>query len=171
MTGMLATPGDENSGPVAAVFATRYGARATFPCTLTSLPGRILEPLTEWRLARQQRAFSAFTPRSGHFTRYTSMCTVFGTAPGQIPHCPRLKFRPGEVESTLATIRNTANVVQPTETLKISADDADNRFYECAKKASADYIITGNLKHFPKPHQNTQIVGARQLLQILERKA
>jgi len=52
--------------------------------------------------------------------------------------------------------------------LKISAHEEDNRIYECAAAAKADYIVTENTRHFPKPHKYTRIVTARQLLRILE---
>jgi predicted nucleic acid-binding protein len=52
--------------------------------------------------------------------------------------------------------------------LKISGHDDDNRIYECAVAAKADYIITENTKHFKKPYKTTRILTARQLLQLLE---
>jgi putative PIN family toxin of toxin-antitoxin system len=52
--------------------------------------------------------------------------------------------------------------------LKISAHEDDNRIYECAVAAKADYIVTENTKHFKKPHKMTKIVTARQLLKLLE---
>ena len=52
--------------------------------------------------------------------------------------------------------------------LKISEHEEDNRIYECAVAAKADYIVTENTKHFPEPHKYTRIVTARQLLRLLE---
>jgi len=52
--------------------------------------------------------------------------------------------------------------------LQISGDAEDNRIYECAVAAKADYIVTENTKHFKKPYKTTQIVTARQLLMLLE---
>ena len=43
----------------------------------------------------------------------------------------------------------------------------DNRFLECAEAAEADYLVTGNTRHFPRSYQNTQIVSGRRLLDIL----
>jgi uncharacterized protein len=54
--------------------------------------------------------------------------------------------------------------------LKISEHEEDNRIYECALAAKANYIVTENTKHFPKPHKYTRIVTARQLLRLLEAK-
>ena len=55
----------------------------------------------------------------------------------------------------------------PNQTLKISDHEEDNRFYECADAAGADYIVTSNTRHFKKSYKTTQIVNARQLLERL----
>lgn len=57
--------------------------------------------------------------------------------------------------------------VKPAGRLKISAHEEDNRIYECAVAAKADYIVTENTRHFTKPYKTTEIVTARQLLEIL----
>jgi putative PIN family toxin of toxin-antitoxin system len=62
-----------------------------------------------------------------------------------------------EVATLLALIENEATMVAPTETLAISDHDSDNRFYECAAAAGADYIVTGNTRHFTKPYKNTKV--------------
>ncbi len=58
--------------------------------------------------------------------------------------------------------------VKPGGRLKISEHEDDNRIYECAAAAKADYIVTENTKHFKKPHTYTKIITARQLLKLLE---
>ena len=52
--------------------------------------------------------------------------------------------------------------------LKLSTHEDDNRIYECAVAAKADYIVTENTKHFRKPYKTTKIITARQLLKLLE---
>lgn len=49
----------------------------------------------------------------------------------------------------------------------ISPDEPDNRFLECAEAADADYLVTGNKKHFPNQWKRTRIVNARELLDTL----
>jgi uncharacterized protein len=61
-----------------------------------------------------------------------------------------------------------ARLVKPARTLKISPDEADNRLYECAEAARADFLVTGNCKHFPAGHRKTQIVTPRELLDLLD---
>ena len=67
----------------------------------------------------------------------------------------------------LDSLADVAIQVTPTQTLKISDHEEDNRFYECADAAGADYIVTSNTRHFNKPYKTTQIVNARQLLERL----
>ena len=67
----------------------------------------------------------------------------------------------------LAFIESEATRFTPDRQLTLSTHDSDNRFYECADAAEADYIVTGNLKHFTKPHKNTKVVNTRELLELL----
>ncbi|HZL53171.1 MAG TPA: putative toxin-antitoxin system toxin component, PIN family [Terracidiphilus sp.] len=52
--------------------------------------------------------------------------------------------------------------------LRVSGHESDNRIYECAVAAKANYIVTENTKDFPKPYKYTKIVNARQLLAIVK---
>jgi len=72
-----------------------------------------------------------------------------------------------EVAVLLALIESEATMVAPTARLEISKHDSDNRFYECADAAHADYIVTGNARHFTRPHKNTQIISGRELLELM----
>jgi uncharacterized protein len=75
------------------------------------------------------------------------------------------------VSHLLALLEREAIRVTPAERLTISKHDSDNRFYECADAAAADYIVTGNTKHFKKPHKTTQIITGRQLLELMTGKS
>lgn len=85
----------------------------------------------------------------------------------EVLHRPRLKLQPRRVKSALAAIRKVAQLVEPTQTLSLSTHESDNRFLECAEAAHADYLVTGNTKHFPKSHKETTVVTGRQFLDIL----
>lgn len=56
--------------------------------------------------------------------------------------------------------------ITPTHTLQESPDETDNPFLECAEAASADYLVTGNIKHFPLEFKTTRIVTPAQLLAL-----
>lgn len=60
-----------------------------------------------------------------------------------------------------------ATKVKSRGRLNISDHEDDNRIYECAAAAKADYIVTENTKHFKRPYKTTHIVNARQLLKLL----
>jgi putative PIN family toxin of toxin-antitoxin system len=55
--------------------------------------------------------------------------------------------------------------VEPTTRLTAATDDDDNRFLECAEAADAEYLITGNLRHYPSMWGQTKIVNARGFLE------
>jgi uncharacterized protein len=71
------------------------------------------------------------------------------------------------VARLLTLVADAATLVTPASRLTESPHESDNRFYECAAAAEADYIVTGNIRHFKKPCKTTKIVTARQLLALL----
>jgi putative PIN family toxin of toxin-antitoxin system len=58
-------------------------------------------------------------------------------------------------------------LVRTDLSLTISPDPSDNRFLECAQAAYADFLVTGNKRHFPAAWKNTRIVNARELLEAI----
>ena len=79
---------------------------------------------------------------------------------------PKFKRPDSVVTALLDSIRSSAELLMPTQALSVSKDESDNRFLELAEKASADYLVTGNKRHFPKRWKSTDIVSARTLLQL-----
>lgn len=68
-------------------------------------------------------------------------------------------------------ILQRSNFVIPTEKHDVCRDKDDNKFIECAVAAHADFIVTKNIKHFPRKHyEGTKIVKIRDFLKILEMK-
>lgn len=80
---------------------------------------------------------------------------------------PELAAHARRAGHVLDVLQAMALHVTPTVTLKISSDDDDNRIYECAAEALADYIVTGNTRHFPRPYKATRILTSRQLVELL----
>ena len=62
----------------------------------------------------------------------------------------------------LSGIEVAAIKVEPSETVAAASDEDDNRVLECAAGASAQWLVTGNLRHFPHVWCGTRIVNARQ---------
>jgi putative PIN family toxin of toxin-antitoxin system len=81
---------------------------------------------------------------------------------------PKLAAIGDRAHQLLAALECIAALVEPTTPITESIDDDDNRFLECATAAAADYLITGNLRHYPAiltaPHGTIRIVNARTFL-------
>ena len=81
---------------------------------------------------------------------------------------PRLKLAPRCIAQSLAVIRKTSLLVIPMRTVTlIKNDDPDNRLLECAHAAVADYLVTGNTRHFPKVFGTTAIVTPKQFIDLV----
>jgi putative PIN family toxin of toxin-antitoxin system len=78
---------------------------------------------------------------------------------------PKFPILPEKVTESLAQIRQNSTLIVPTSTLSVSPDERDNRFLECAESAGADYLVTGNRRHFPAVWKKTQVVSARELVE------
>lgn len=84
---------------------------------------------------------------------------------------PKLNLDLGATRRLLQTMRAVAIVVEPAFALRVSTDDADNRFLECAEAAGANFLVTGNRRHFPRRWKTTFVVSSRELLAVLDRAA
>jgi putative PIN family toxin of toxin-antitoxin system len=80
---------------------------------------------------------------------------------------PELKIRRSLRQRLLQLIRNHTRVVVPSRLPQVATDPADNIFVECADAARADYLITGNQRHFPSFWKNTKVISSRQFLDIV----
>ncbi len=80
---------------------------------------------------------------------------------------PELKIRKTLRQQLLQLIKNHAQIVTPSRLIQVTFDPADNIFVECADRARADYLITGNQRHFPKFWKNTKIITSREFLSVI----
>ena len=79
---------------------------------------------------------------------------------------PEFQIRKGLRRQLLQLIERNAHLVAPSRRLQITADAADNMFLECADAARVDYLITGNLRHFPRYWKRTKIITSREFLNL-----
>jgi putative PIN family toxin of toxin-antitoxin system len=78
---------------------------------------------------------------------------------------PKFAFLPDEVAALLTMLRRNGELIEPEATLKISPDPTDIKFLHCAMAAQAEFIVTGNKRHFPDaPYGLTRVVSAGELL-------
>src|SRR5262249_12006126 len=96
---------------------------------------------------------------SGTITLYVSQPILTGYA--GVLRRRKFSLDPRRVTRTLAKIRRASRKVRPKGALTVCSDSEDNRFLECAEAAGADYLITGNKRHYPTHWGTTQVVNAR----------
>jgi putative PIN family toxin of toxin-antitoxin system len=80
---------------------------------------------------------------------------------------PELRIRKGLQRQLLQLIRNRSRVVIPPHLLRVTKDPDDDKFLECADAARADYVVTGNQRHFPKFWKKTKIITAREFILVV----
>jgi putative PIN family toxin of toxin-antitoxin system len=80
---------------------------------------------------------------------------------------PRFRLSETLIGVALRTIREKGFWVRPTEPIRVCSDPNDDIFLECASAAEAQYLVTGNVRHFPTSWSSIRIVTARNLLNIV----
>jgi putative PIN family toxin of toxin-antitoxin system len=79
---------------------------------------------------------------------------------------PELDIRKGIRQQLLQLVRNHSYIVRPARRLEVAGDPDDNMFIECADAARADYLITGNQRHFPRFWKKTKIITTREFISL-----
>jgi putative PIN family toxin of toxin-antitoxin system len=80
---------------------------------------------------------------------------------------PEFGIRKGLQQQLLTLIKNRARLVPRSRPLQVASDPDDNIFLECADAARADYLITGNQKHFPRFWKRTKIITSREFISLV----
>ena len=79
----------------------------------------------------------------------------------------KFNWTQGGLELFLPPLWDRCVIIKPTLRLKVCPDPDDNHVLECVVAAEAEFLITGNAKHFPKAYKATKVISPRQLLDIL----
>jgi uncharacterized protein len=80
---------------------------------------------------------------------------------------PELQIRRGLRRQLVEFIENHAHLVSSSRVVHAASDPSDNMFLECADEARADYLVTGNSRHFPKFWKATKIVNSREFVSLV----
>lgn len=78
-----------------------------------------------------------------------------------------LQIRTGLRQQLLQLIRSHSHPVTPLRALQVTKDPDDNKFLECADAAHADYLVTGNQRHFPRFWKKTKMITSREFISIV----
>ena len=77
---------------------------------------------------------------------------------------PELAIRKGIRQQLLQLVKNHSHIVTPSRRVEICTNPDDNVFLECADAARADYLITGNQRHFPRFWKKTKVITTREFI-------
>ena len=78
---------------------------------------------------------------------------------------PKFAFPSDEIAAVLAMFRERGELIDPHGDPPALPDPDDTKFLHCAEAAQAEYLVTGNKRHFPPDACGTvRIVGAGELL-------
>jgi len=80
---------------------------------------------------------------------------------------PGLRIAPAEQKALSDLAAARTRLIHPTVALAECRDPDDNIFLECVNAARADYLLTGNRRHFPAYWKNTKIINCRELMAII----
>ena len=80
---------------------------------------------------------------------------------------PEHKIRRSLQQQFFQLLLNRAHLVSPSKRLRVTSDPDDNIFVECADAARADYLVTGNQRHFPKFWKKTKIITSRDFIALV----
>jgi len=81
---------------------------------------------------------------------------------------PKFRFAPHEIAGLIGLLQSKGFRVQPPSAPGLSPDPADDSFIACALAADADFLVTGNKRHFPAQScGRTKVVSARELIEFL----
>ena len=76
-------------------------------------------------------------------------------------------IRKGLQQRFLRLIERDAHFVEPARRLQVTGDPEDNIFVECADAARADFLVTGNIRHFPRYWKRTKIITSLEFLSVV----
>ena len=111
----------------------------------------------------------------GKFSLYISSQIVAEIQ--QVFEYPRIRERiePGEVDFLIKRLMFASKWVEGKLVLEVlNQDPSDNIYLACAVEAQAEYLVTGNLKHYSEagnPFQGVEILTSRQFLEVLNHLA
>ena len=79
---------------------------------------------------------------------------------------PEFHIRKGLRRQLLRLIETRVYWVTPARGLRVARDPDDDMFLECADAARADYLVTGNIGHFPRYWKRTKVITSREFLNL-----
>ena len=79
----------------------------------------------------------------------------------------KFKLDADDVVQSLSAFRAAAVLLNPRMQIVAARDPDDDKILECAIEAKADYIVTGNIRDFPKQFRGVSVFPPRGFLNVL----
>ena len=73
-----------------------------------------------------------------------------------------------KVVELLEALKEKSIWVEPSQRISICKDASDDKFIECAVASGTEYLVTKNIRHFPKIYKNVRALKISAFLSILE---
>jgi putative PIN family toxin of toxin-antitoxin system len=84
---------------------------------------------------------------------------------GEVLARPKFAFPPDEIAAVTAMFREKGELVVPRGPPATLPDPDDVKFLHCAAAAQAEYLVTGNKRHFPQQAcGSVRVVSAGEIL-------
>jgi putative PIN family toxin of toxin-antitoxin system len=81
---------------------------------------------------------------------------------------PKFGFSSDEIHGLAGLLQSVGIMFEPASAAGASTDPKDEEFIACALEADAEFIVTGNKRHFPPGScGRTKVVSARELVELL----
>ena len=80
---------------------------------------------------------------------------------------PEFPIRRGLRQQLLQLISRHSHAITPSLRVNVTSDPDDNKFLECADAARCDYLVTGNLRHFPACWKKTKVISSRDFISLV----
>ncbi len=79
------------------------------------------------------------------------------------------KIPPIKSKEILQIIEQLAIKIDVRENFSVCKDSSDDKFMDCAVNGQADYLITKNLRHFPRDFRGVKVISVGDFLDIIEK--
>lgn len=81
---------------------------------------------------------------------------------------PRFAFPAEDVNALLDLLHRRGNLIDPVPMTHTSPDPEDDKFIACALAGKAEFVVTGNKRHFPQAQPaGAKVVNAAELLELI----
>jgi uncharacterized protein len=81
---------------------------------------------------------------------------------------PKFRFSSPEIEAMLELVRRRGTAIEGAPKYGLSPDPGDDKFIACVLASGAEFLVTGNKRHFPEEHMGrARVVSAKEFIEFV----